>query len=305
MSEQKVLNFRAGAADFQQWLEDQLVYGLAAIESDPAARLEAAAQQLTDAQLPGPAAALRDFINRVGTEPHWADDLLHEFGYWHILCAQLMQAEGAELEAVMVSFGQRVRKADLLATEPTAIDNWTCTGIEQGENRNVYFRKCFWSGSTKDRSAFTLAFNYGFAVADEFPQVGTSVHSGVHAYPGGLPGRVIFPEKVTLLDEPVRPAVHHGWQAQQSFQVELLARQPWRQEMPVAVGGLVAHYEEEQLMLIDGQGAAVAIPAGSDDLRAWTVLAAAGDETFDGFGVWRNGGLQLMSIWINDRLIGV
>ena len=305
VDEQKLANFLAGAAHFTGWLEDQLVFGISSIEADPYNSLEDIASRLTDFQLPGPAAALRDWIGKIGKEENWTTEFLLELGYWHLQCALLHNPTSItqqQLDAVLVNFGQRIRQAELLSNEPTNLDTWTCVGIQEGENKNVYYRRTYWQGSLANHAAVQLAFNYGGPVAPSSTNVGTCGEFGVHSYPGGLPGRVIFPQKISLKKRSIDPFVHADWGAQQAYQRSLIATQPWRREMPVAINLGNVEKVADCLQLIDCHGVAFDLPLGENDKAAWQLWSIAACKPCKVFAILRQNNLELLSVSIAEEL---
>ena len=303
--EQKLINMRAGAERFGRWLEDQMVYGLAALESDPYGRIEQIAAQLTDAQLPGPAGALREWTARIGGEATWAEDFARELGYWHLQCKLIARVESTESElsqGVLAAFGHRVRAATLQENEPTNADRWTCVGIELGEKAGVYSRRTYWCGTTPEHRGTQLVFNYGSPLPPTQNTVGTVTETGVHVFPGGLPGRIVLPANVTVGEAREVPHRWADWHQLRTSGEALLRRQPWRRELPVAVGDLTAQVEHETCRLVDVRGAAFAKTLDKESVAAWRLLATVGSDPFTLYGVLRDGRLVMHSVWHGGRL---
>ena len=305
LSEQRERNLRAGVAWFGGWLADQLTFGLAAIESDPRGRLDEAAARLTDAQLPGPAGALRDWGGRIGEVADWPEGLLREFGYWHLLCALARDLEGLppeQRDGVLGALGVNIRRSVLEAAAPVAFDRWACVGVEAGESANVHFRRTYWSGTSLAHRAVQLDFNYGSPVPAGPVSTGTAGEFGVRAYPGGLPGRILAPAGYTpaLADAP--PAHHATWGEERSANAALLARKPWRRDLPLAVGPLRVALAGRRVVLLDARGEAVALAADRDAAAVWGALAIAGGTEAVGYGVWRSGRPHLHAVWADAAM---
>lgn len=308
VSDQRARNFHAGVAAFAEWLADRLRLGLAAVETDPATVLGEAAERLTDAQLPAPASALRSWQRRVGTEANWASDFLAELGYWHVLCARasvLEQLPPEHRDGVLGAFGIKIRRADVESAPLSLRQRWTCVGIEAAETANVFSRRTYWRGSSAEAWAVQLDFNYGSAVPPSHVEVGTSGTFGVHAYPGGLPGRIAAPTKYTPSRATEPPHRAATWAAQHAAHVSLLARQPWRREFPIAVGPLRIHRDGDHLYLTDAPGAAVPLVAAREHRAAWNALAVGAGEPVTAYGVIRSGEVFLHAVWASGRLYGV
>ena len=304
--EQKMSNFKAGAERLAGWIADQVRFGLADLERDPRERLEAIATQLTDAQLPGPAAALRDWIPRVGGDEDWAEGLLRELGYWHLQCRLMAKADalGPELRAgLLVNFGHRVRADALTAGEPSHADTWTCVGIEAGESKNVYFRRVYWRGTRPDHAAVQVAYQYGAPPPPTQTAVGTAGEFGVHAYPGGMPARVALPASIAVARAERCPHAHATWLEQERWQEGVMARQPWRRAFPVALALAAVEYGEGRVSLADRLGRVVRVRADADDAPSWRLLALGGGaEGVAVFGEWRRGALSLRAAWAGGAM---
>lgn len=301
VGEQRARHMAAGLTWFSGWLCDQLADGLAVAESDPLAHLGEAAARLTDAQLPGPARALRDWIDRVGLEADWAEGYLTELGYWHLLTelGRDLERRPPEFRAgVLSALGVNARRGELEAREPVSEDVWTCLGIETGERERVFFRRIYWAGSRAEHRATQLDFNYGAPVAPSQVEVGTAGRFGVRTYPEGLPGRILAPSGYTP-ERASRPAHHHRtWSEQRSAGARLLAHRPWLRELPLAVGPVRLQLLDGLLFLLDESGAGPALPAGRDDVTAWRLLGMAGGGEAVVFGNLRDRRVELLSVWV-------
>jgi len=307
VNEQRWINMQRGIDLLTRWLEDQLVYGLAALESDAETRIEAIASQLVDNHLPGAASSFRKLTPIIGKEQAWEDAVLKEIGYWHLISRisrKLDQLSDDQLGGLLLTLGHRFRKTDITTTEPLAVQRWTCVGIEEGDDQNVYYRRTYWRGSVAEQAGVQLVFQYGAPVAPGQTAVGTSANIALHAYPGGLPGRVELPEQITLTPFEGCPSHFSSWQAQQDANEALLKQQPWARSMPVAIGPLRIRFDEslERLCLLDLKGEEVLQPCGKTDNASWTLLSIAAHTPTTIFGQFEMGELVLHSAWVGDKL---
>ncbi|MFK8056614.1 MAG: hypothetical protein AB8F78_10880 [Saprospiraceae bacterium] len=307
VNEQRWINMQRGADLLERWLEDQLVYGLAALESDAETRIEAIAAQLVDNHLPGAASSLRKLTPLIGAEQGWEDVVLKELGYWHLIARISRKPEDLsadQLGGILLTLGHRFRKTDITAAEPIPAQRWTCVGIREGEDQNVYYRRSYWRGAIAGHAGVQLQFQYGFAVPFGQTEVGTSAVIPVHCYPGGLPGRLELPEQMTLTPYDACPHHFSTWQAQQLANEEVLTLQPWSRAMPVAIGPLTVRFDEsvEGLRLLDVKGEVVIQPCGKTDDASWTLLSVAATSPVVVFGQYEMGNLILHAGWVEGRL---
>ncbi len=307
VNEQRWINMQRGIDLLERWLEDQMVYGLAALESDADTRIEAIAAQLVDNHLPGVASSFRKLAPLIGYEKDWEKTVLKELGYWHLIARmsrKLERLSNDQVGGLLLTLGHRFRKTDIQAVEPLPELCWTCVGIEEGEDQNIHYRRTYWRGAVEDHFGVQLVFQYGAPVPIGQTEVGTSTVMAVHAYPGGLPGRIELPDQISLSSIDTCPHHFATWQAQQDANDAMLIRQPWSRSIPVAVGPLDVRFDEslESLHLLDLKGEEVIQPCGKTDETSWTLLSLAAKSPVVVFGQFEMGQLALHAVWVGERL---
>ena len=304
---------RAGIERFDRWLEDQVVFGLAAWELDPLATLEPVAASLTDDQLGGPAAKLRTWISIVGEGGDWAKRIGNEMGYWHLLNRMALQGERLDtptFAGVVFAFGYRLQRAKLDTLGTVAADTWTCIGMEEGNEQNLFFRRTHWRGTTGLHAGSQQTYNYGSPLPASSTRIGEGGQIAMLVYPDGLPGRTVLPQGATF--QKSLPCPHHfaAWGEQRAEQRALIERQPWRQYFPVAVGPVRAEVSRAvfgagRVHLVDADGCGVSIPLPQDaqaDQRALQLLALVGADPFVLFAETYPGGLKPLSVWLDGSV---
>lgn len=316
---------KAGLERFERWMQDQLIFGLATLELNPLEALEPIAARLSDDQLPGPAAAVRGWIGKVGQQADWAEIVLADFGYWNLLLNMLLQPERLEKETfagLAFTFGHRLQSARLESLGQRVADWWTCVGMEEGNEEALYFRKIHWRGTQADHAGAQLIFNFGAPVSPSALEVGVQGHFEMLVYPDGLPGRLVLPEGVQLAREAATCHRFSDWQAQEEWQIEVVQRQAWRRNFPIALSGLEAQVQSQrteegpgyELLLMDENQQAMKmiidahLAAGRGNnlwagapkpTSAAELLAFVGDEKYTLFGEWSAEKLKLWSCAIN------
>lgn len=310
VNEQRWINMQRGIDLLERWLEDQLVYGLAALESDAGTRIEAIASQLVDNHLPGAASSLRKLTPLIGTEQGWEQTVQKELGYWNLISRIARAPERLtddQLGGILLTLGHRFRKTDITAVEPMPVQRWTCVGIEEGDDQNVYYRRTYWRGAVAEHAGVQLVFQYGAPVPAGQTEVGTSALIALHKYPGGLPGRLELPDQIALTPYDTCPHHFTTWQTQQDANEALLIRQPWSRLVPVAVGPLTIRFDEseESLVLLDLKSEKVIQPCGKTDVASWTLLSIAAGTSAVVFGQYEMGNLVLHAAWVEGQLFAL
>ena len=312
----------AGIARFDRWLEDQLAFGLAALEADPRGRLEPMAARLTDDQLPNAASALRGYLPRVGVEADWATRLGEELGYWHLLNRMALQPERLDADAfagLAFAYGYRLSRAKLENLGRGVPDRWTCVGIVEGNDQQLFYRRTHWRGTTPGHALTHNTYQYGGALPPTQLEIGAWADLAMLAYPGPLPGRAVLPEGASLRSAvggiAPEPPHHFGsWRAQAAWHRSLARRQPWRRAFPVAVGPLRMEVGKGRggaylASLVDGEARAVRLPlrgaAPGHEARAAAALglvAVVGAEPFVLYGSRSRDAVTVWSAWQGGRL---
>ena len=325
ITEQRWRNMAAGIERFDRWLEDQVAFGLAGLEADPRGGLEPVAARLTDDQLPSPASALRGWIPQIGMEPDWAVGFGRALGYWHLLNRMALQPARLDAETfagLALAYGYRLGKAKLPELGRGVEDDWTCVGVVEGNDQQLFYRRTHWRGTAPDRALTQNTYSYGGPPPAAQLGVGAYGRLALLAYPGSLPGRAVLPEGARLQDTgavgpSILPHYFPTWRAQAAAHVTLARRQPWRRSYPVAVGPLRATVVAQRLggytlVLTDSEGRGVALPlrdssslGGTHEESGAQLLSIVGAEAFVLFGHRAGAELRPWSVLSGGRLYGL
>ena len=268
---------RAGLQELDRWLADRIRVGLAASELSDIETWDRLAARLVDAQCGALANRVRRVATRVGSHPHWHEDVLEEMALMHALAvgAQRTSSLPADLaEGVHIATGLTVAKDDVLAGVPS-----TATWIVAGESRTREDRitvQRTWlasAGAAPVTWAMVLAFGaFGNEVTTEH-EVGTAIDGDLHWYPGGITLRAIVgrttgsatpapagPAPTTIADA----AAAYGW---------ALAGEPWLERYPMCIAAVPAPIGNGRWVVADTTGA-LAVAAGFT--RMAEVVAVSG-----------------------------
>lgn len=286
----------AGLEDLRRWMADLVRNGVADLRSRPYAFWDDAAARLVDAQVPGLADRVRDVGGLLAGRDDWPDVLVAEMGRWHLAVdawsrrADLPAATAADLRAYL---GWPWR-SDEAAALPTVADEWIVAGVAQGDDdgRISSQRTWLWGRSTQ-RWGVVLDFAAAGASLRVAQVVGSVVTDAVRAYPGSDPVRMAFSgaeavgaERATVPGTTVDEAVDGV--------AGVLAADPWRARVPVALTAVV--------LVDDGQGWWLADATGRLPLAAgvepWDLLARSGGGPAAVVAEWEAGVVRPLTVTV-------
>ncbi|GAA5105918.1 SWIM zinc finger family protein [Alloalcanivorax gelatiniphagus] len=300
--ELRLARMDAGVEDFRLWLTDLVRGGLAAARAQPYAFWDNAAARLVDAQVPALAERVREAGSQVHARPDWAAYLLAEVGrWWTIACAwQSRERLGVhEMAEARVAVGwaqssEEVRDGD---ARPGP---WTVLGAHRSDNGKLQEQRT-WLAHDDGEVVSVLDFaGYGQALA--VPQLsGARLDVVLSRYPGRAPRRALFrdppvgAESVTGLPGRTSLASVHAAAAAS------LGDAPWRDLHPAALAGVRVVGEGDRWHVSDESGS---LPLAAD-ASVWTLLALSGGDPVDVFGEIGSGAFRPLSVWLDDRVVGL
>jgi SWIM zinc finger len=295
---------RAGLQELDRWLADRIRVGLAASELSEIDTWDRLAARLVDAQCGALANRVKRVATRVGSHPHWHEDVLEEMALMHALAvgAQRTSALAPALaDGVHIATGLTVAKDDVLAGVPS-----TATWIVAGESRTREDRitvQRTWlasAGQAPVTWAMVLAFGaFGNEVTTEH-QVGTAIDADLHWYPGGIALRAIIgrvngepmpaaagPAPTTIADA----TKAYGW---------ALAGEPWLERYPMCIAGVPAPLGNGRWVIADHTGA-LAVAAGFT--RMAEVVSVSGGYPIRIVGEWSAEGFAPLTLFGGDQAV--
>lgn len=300
--EQRLARMDAGVDDFRLWLADLVRAGLAAARAQPYSYWDTAAARLVDAQLPALAERVRDEASQVHARPDWSQHLLAELGrWWTITCAwqrrELLDPD--ELADLRVAVGW-AQSSDEVRDADVRPGPWTVLGAHRTDDGRLQQQRTWLAGDDGEVVAVLDFAGYGQALA--VPQLsGARLQVDVSRYPGSVPRRALFrdppvgaetatalPGRTSLAE--VRAAAAAG-----------LARTPWRDRQPAALADVRIVGEGDRWHVSDATGSVPLLPGAP----VWMMLALGGGRAMDVFGELESGGLRPLSVWLDDRVVGV
>ncbi len=296
---------RAGLQELDRWLADRIRVGLAASELSDPQTWDRLAARLVDAQCGALANRVKRVATKVGSHPHWHEEVLEEMALMHALAvgAQRTSALSPNLaDGVHIATGLTVAKDDVLASVPS-----TATWIVAGESRTREDRitvQRTWlasAGPAPVTWAMVLAFGaFGNEVTTEY-QVGTTMDADIHWYPGGINlraivGRTSATSATAATSGPAPTSVAdavaaYGW---------ALAGEPWLERYPMSVEATPAPLGNGRWVLSDATGA---LPLSPGFTRVAEVVAVSGGHPVRLVGEWSADGLLPLTMFDGSQVI--
>ena len=290
---------RAGVAELDRWLADQVRQGLAGASRAGYQHWDAMAARLVDAQAPGLASAVR----RLAAVASTPDRLLAELGLLRLLVAAYQRVDElpADLaDTVRARVGFPVATEEVLAGQRVR-DEWTVVGVrDDGEDR-LTVRRTWLSGSATGRPALVLAFApAGQPLAADLV-LGTSVDADLCFYPGRGQLRALVAQRYGQPANVGTPPGARGVAHARSAYADAIAADPWLDRFPVLLADVA-------LTRDPGGG----WHAGADDASMpldpavgtpWRLVAAAGGAPLTLAGEWTTAGLRPLTGWVDERLV--
>jgi hypothetical protein len=285
----------AGLDDLELWLGDLVRQGLAGVQGRPYAFWDGPAARLVDAQAPGLARRVRALAGVAASGAGWPERLLERIALIFLLI-QAYRREAAlppDLRAeVRQLVGWTVSQEELLATAPPVADRWQVLGqrIEEDERFRTQ-RVWLQSGA---RWALILSFAAAGAPVDRSLRPGTTVDADLVFYPGVAPVRALVKGRRGTADGVAFAGTSIA--AARAGYAAALAQNPWLDEAPVALAGVVP--DRDRLGDDDHS-----LPIGRRFARANPLVAVAGGRPVGVFGEWNGDSILPLGVQVEDRYV--
>jgi hypothetical protein len=290
-AEKRLARVVAGIEALELWLVDLARHGLAQVaQGDPIWSTQAA--RLVDAQAPGLAARVR----RLGALPRSEEALpvlIDGLGRLALLARaarRLDALDGPLAEDVRAAVGWTLEREDVAATGERVSDDWAITGQALEDDDRIRMQRTWLRGLGTGRDALVLQFAAGTAPFPEMLLPGMTLDAELAFWPGAHPLRALVRERRgemkplarAAAGPSIEPSIDHFLQRH----AEALARQPWLERVPAALGGVVPGLRgapgDERFQVVDGEGRALPL-AGRGH---WKLFAVAGGHPIEVYGEW-------------------
>lgn len=283
----------AGLDDLERWMADLVRNGTSGLRSRPYAFWDDVAARLVDAQVPGLADRVRDVGGLLVGRDDWPDVLLAEMGRWQLAVEAWRRRDVLPVETVAdlrVVLGWPWRR-DEAAAFPTIADEWVVAGVALGDDGRITSQRTWLWGRTTERWGVVLDFAAAGATLRVAQVVGTVVADAVRAYPGSDAVRVAFSgaEQVGR-DQAAVPGTTVD--AAVDAVARVLATDPWRVRVPVALAEVLLVDDERGWWLADDTGRLPLAPG----IEPWDLLARTGGAPASVMAEWQDGALHPLAV---------
>lgn len=277
----------AGLAQLESWLADLLTQGLAAARGQPPSFWNQMSARLVDAQAPGLARRVRDLESLALSTADWQERLLAGLARLQLIvdAYRRIDALPPALAAELRTTVGWTQNQDALRERDGLHDQWQVVGYRVTDVEQLRVQSTWLLGQTSRRPALLLDFAAGNQPLAASFVTGQVLDATVVWFDGEPPLRAILRERHgaagAALDLAAFSATPDGVQAQYAAH---LARCPWLERWPVALGPVRAVMEGERCRLVDDAGRSLRLPAGFR--HGWALRALSTRAPLHLFGEW-------------------
>lgn len=288
-AEKRLARVIAGIDALELWLSDLVRTGVAAVPPGDGV-WNAQAARLVDAQAPGLASRVRrlGILPRSGSD--WGERLVDGLGRLALLAQatrRLDALDGPLAADVRAAVGWTLERDEVVAVGERVNDEWAITGQIVEEDDRFRVQRSWLRGMRTHRDALILQFAAGSARFPEALLPGMVLDAELAFWPSAHPLRALVYERRGEMKPFASPvSATGGVDALLDGHAHALARQPWIERFPAALGGVVpvlaGDAAAERFSIVDANGRALAL-AGAGH---WKLFAVSGGHPVDLFGEW-------------------
>ena len=306
-AEQRASKIEAGLTDLEQWLEDIMRQGLAALPHKPYSFWDQTAARLVDAQAPGLAGRVRILAGIPHSGQGWPERMLKALGKIHLLVQGYQHLESLPplLQAeVRSQLGWSPTQAELRSrldqSDPLVAcvaDRWHVLGKHITEEDNLKMQRVWLWGQSSQKPALVLTFAHGRQPLDVSLVPGTYFQGEMLFYPGTGVQRAFVDSRQDAQPSPspIPEAAHGSIDQAIAHYAECLRENPWGDRVPLMLASVIPRYEEQQWWLLDSQQ--TVLPLVSHYSPSWLLFALSGGHPCTVFGEWDGTAFLPLSIW--------
>ncbi|MEV0728577.1 SWIM zinc finger family protein [Polymorphospora sp. NPDC050346] len=293
----------AGLDELDTWLADQVRAGLAGAGQHGYKHWDSMAARLVDAQASTAASTVKRLAGFAVGQP--ADALLTELALLRMLVAghrRLDDLPPGLAATVRQHVGYPTSTEEVLAT-PATRDKWLVLGRQDEAADKLTVRRVWLRGRQSARPALVLAFAApGQALnADLVP--GTVIDADICFYPGGAPLRALVSQQHGVTAGSGTGDVSGSTVAAAlDDHAAALAADPWLDRWPVLLDDVVVAVADGRWHVIDAAGDALPLQSS---VEPWVLVAVAGGRPVRVAAVWTPTGLQLMTAWLDGKMVAL
>ncbi|MDX2111928.1 MAG: SWIM zinc finger family protein [Verrucomicrobiota bacterium] len=273
-----------GLAEMELWLRDTVRTGLASAQAQSSSFWENKAARLVDAQAPGVARRVRELATLCASGTGWQERVLGELARLYLLrraAGRLEYLPEPERHLVRNALGWTTKTEDVIQSGAVEAD-WFATGQRVEEDERLATRRTWMLKDDGAQWALLLQFApHGQPLKNEFPAP-RAYHGALSYYPGSLPLRAV--PSGALNHSPLVVPGGESISTSLNRYAGALARDPWLEQWPMLLGGVIPCQHEGLRWLRDSSGDA--IPVAMKHPRWWTLLSISGGDPVTVFGEW-------------------
>ncbi len=318
--EKRAAKVEAGLADLDQWLQDIVRQGLAALQTQPYSFWDQVAARLVDAQAPGLANRVRSLAGIPHSGQGWPERMLKELGRLHLLVqgyGQLDKLDEAIQAEVRSQIGFPQTKDDLIhrsAQKDPQVqrlsDTWQVLGKFVSEEDSLKMQRVWLWGLNSQKPALVLSFAHGRRQPLDTSLVpGTAFEGELIFYPGtGVQRAFVSEREGAKRHKPESQKPEHKakdlWDSSMGFEsvasaiaqhAQALTANPWLSQFPMVLSHSYMRYYNCAWWLQDNVGNA--LPIAPQFMQGWELLAMGGGRPLTVFGEWEGAYFLPLSVW--------
>jgi hypothetical protein len=294
----------AGIAELDRWLGDLMRRGLDGARGEGYRFWDSMGARLVDAQAGGLGRWVRSLGSAANAGDSWPHLLLEGSARLHLVCEAYRRSDDLPepLRADVRSMVGWTTKEEDLDPADSVEDRWLVVGSRVDDTGQIITARTFLLGEASRRFALHLAFGVGAAPPTLMAMPGQAFRAALAFYPSASPLRAaVRPILVPDGEVSALPAVETVDDIVRGH-AERLARNPFVDAWPVALGPVVPVMREDRLLARQEDGAALPVVPASLGPR---LLAISGGHPVMLVGEWNGSSLRPLSVLAGTRLVGL
>jgi len=301
---QRVAKVTAGLDYVETWLGDLIRSGLTGVPGQPYGFWETPAARMVDAQAPGLARMIREMSGIAGTGEGWQERLLERLGRLHLLIEgfrrldTLPEPTQADIRS---QIGWTVSQDELFASVPanaSVRDHWLVMGQRVEDEERLRVQRTWLRGQETGRDALLLHFAAFNQQLDRTFAPGSSFKGELVYFPSGYPLRALVRSRQEGESQDLARGGYPSIGEATAAYANAVSAQPWLEEFPVGLQGLVPVRTGEGWLVRDPAGSAW--PVAPTFARGWHLLAVSGGHPVTLAGEWNGQHFLPLSCWTSD-----
>lgn len=301
--EKREQRMAGGLNELSTWLQDQIRQGLAGLPSR-AEQISHLSTRMVDAQLPGIAARIRQWLIWLEQDSLWSEKILADWGLLQLLIdafPRLSEFNDALKTDILSALGVSFDKAQIIESGEIIEDDWIVLGQTIYEENRLWIRRAWLQSCNTQKIILMLDFSHGFRKFEHSLLNGSCVHVKIALQSGRGIQRGIFveaPVMKTTINTIVLPPLF-SLEKSLDLLTTQTAENPWRFQQALVVSNATIMLQGDSWFLISEEKQ---IPLDIPKNQAWKIYSESGGETLHFFGEWQANQLRPLSVWKNHWL---